>query len=471
MFVGRQDLLDRLLSLWNKATPSSLVTCRGRRRIGKSRLIEEFAIRSQTRFVKIEGLSPREAQCDADQLKAFHVQLQVISGKTYKATNWLQAFKDLDEALTDEPTVLLLDEISWLGGFNKDFPGYLKIAWDNFFHKRDRLIVVLCGSVSSWIQKNIMNNTAFLGRRSLDLVVDELPPRLCRAFWGASADKVSSRELLDMLSVTGGVPRYLEEIKSALTLDENIRRMCFTSDGYLFEDFDLMFSEIYGDSALERKQVLEVLAAAPLSVSGIAERLGKTRNGHLSATVRELVMAGFVREEHGFNPMTGRPAQETTYRICDNYVRFYFRAIRPRAQMIAAGSYRFESLDQLPGWESILGLQFENLVLNALPELVRRLGLDRSLILSAAPFRKGGANGCQIDCLIQTKRSLYVIEIKRRAEIGGEVIGEVEEKIARLKCDRRLSVRPILVYDGRLSPSVREENYFAMIISAEELFL
>ena len=213
------------------------------------------------------------------------------------------------------------------------------------------------------------------------------------------------------------------------------------------------------------------LSAAPLSVSGIAERLGKTRNGHLSATVRELVMAGFVREEHGFNPMTGRPAQKTTYRICDNYVRFYFRAIRPRAQMIAACSYRFESLDQLPGWESILGLQFENLVLNALPELVRRLGLDRSLILSAAPFRKGGANGCQIDCLIQTKRSLYVIEIKRRAEIGGEVIGEVEEKIARLKCDRRLSVRPILVYDGRLSPSVREENYFAMIISAEELFL
>ena len=138
--------------------------------------------------------------------------------------------------------------------------------------------------------------------------------------------------------------------------------------------------------------------------------------------------------------------------------------------MIAAGSYRFESFDQLPGWESILGLQFENLVLNALPELVRRLGLDRSLVLSAAPFRKGGANGCQIDCLIQTKRSLYVIEIKRRAEIGGEVIGEVEEKIARLKCDRRLSVRPILVYDGRLSPSVREENYFAMIVSAEELF-
>ena len=90
-----------------------------------------------------------------------------------------------------------------------------------------------------------------------------------------------------------------------------------------------------------------------------------------------------------------------------------------------------------------------------------------------APFRKfsrDSEQGCQIDCLIQTKRSLYVVEIKRKNEIGMEIIDEVEQKIARLPYDGKLSVRPVLVYEGRLSPSVNGENYFTSIISAAELF-
>ena len=90
-----------------------------------------------------------------------------------------------------------------------------------------------------------------------------------------------------------------------------------------------------------------------------------------------------------------------------------------------------------------------------------------------APFRKfsrDSERGCQIDCLIQTKRSLYVVEIKRKAEIGMEIIDEVEQKIARLPYDGKLSVRPVLVYEGRLSSSVNDENYFTSIIPATELF-
>ena len=141
--------------------------------------------------------------------------------------------------------------------------------------------------------------------------------------------------------------------------------------------------------------------------------------------------------------------------------------------MIEDGAYSFDSLEQLPGWEGILGLQFENLVLGALPALVRHLHLEKTQILSMAPFRKfptDAERGCQVDCLIQTRRSLYVIEIKRRSEIGKEIIGEVEQKIERIPCNGKLSVRPVLVYDGHLSPAVIDENYFTSIISSAELF-
>ena len=69
----------------------------------------------------------------------------------------------------------MLDEISWMGKYDVGFPGELKIAWDNLFKKHDRTIVFLCGSVSTWIAKNILNNTGFVGRASCNFVVRELP--------------------------------------------------------------------------------------------------------------------------------------------------------------------------------------------------------------------------------------------------------------------------------------------------------
>lgn len=474
MFVGRTEELRQLGLLWNKVTKTSLVTVRGRRRIGKSTLIERFSVLSEARFLKVEGLSPKTAKSNADQLKAFYSQLQLQTGKSYEVTDWLKAFKDLDEAISDDRrTVVLLDEISWMGRYDKNFPGLLKVAWDNLFHCHPNLILFLCGSVSSWIRENILENAGFLGRPSADIVLKELPVRDCLAFWGGAGQRLSSRELIDMLSVTGGVPRYLEEIDPSLSVDESLRQSCFTPSGYLFKDFDLMFDELYDDGARERKEILSALAERPMTVSEIAGALKKPKNGHIAGLVKDLVQAGFLLPERGNNPATGELRQEIRYRIGDNYVRFYLHFLNPRRAMIEDGTYRFDSLEQLPGWDGVLGFQFENLVLGALPELVRHLHLEKTRILSMAPFRKarnGSERGCQIDCLIQTKRSLYVVEIKRKAEIGLEVIDEVERKVDSLAYDEKLSVRTVLVYDGRLAPAVVEENYFTSIVSAAELF-
>ena len=259
----------------------------------------------------------------------------------------------------------------------------------------------------------------------------------------------------------------------SLTVDESLRRSCFTPGGYLFKDFDLMFDELYDKNSSDRKAVLNALTARPMTVSEVAAALGRSRNGHLVGTMKDLVQAGFLAEERGVNPRTGGLRQEIRYRICDNYVRFYLHTVLPRKAMIEDGTYRFESLERLPGWETILGFQFENLVLGAMPALVARLHLDKSRILSIAPYRRNAddnGRGCQIDCLIQTRRSLYVVEIKRQTNIGVEIIDEVEQKVKRLGYSGGTSVRPILVYDGSLSPMVEEDGYFAATIPAVELF-
>ena len=473
MFFGRTSQLEELTELWQKDT-ASLVSCQGRRRIGKSRLVEEFAARSGARFIAIAGLPPQPDMDDEDQRQAFGRQLAVQTGaKTETPENWTQAFTMLDAKLDNRrKTVVLLDEISWLGGYAPNFPGELKNAWDILFRKRRKLVLVICGSVSTWISENILNNTGFAGRISLQIVLPELPLKDCVRFWGTKAARLATREIFDVLSVTGGVPKYLEEIQPSRSAEENITRLCFRPSGTLFRDFPQIFADVFGERAMAKRAILTALADGPKTGLELSSSLGVDRNGHLSAHLDELELAGFVAKDSGLNPETGQAARQDRYRLRDNYTRFYLRYIEPREAEIKAGLVQTAPLETLPGWETILGLQFENLVLNQVTELLPRIGFGGLPVLSAAPWRtrgKGKGDGVQIDLLVQTRKSVCIVEIKRRKHIGEEVEAEVDRKVKALRIRPGISVRAALVYEGELAPVVRGNGYFDAIVPASSL--
>ena len=163
MFLGREQELRSLGELLEKPT-SSLVACRGRRRIGKSTLFKEFARRERLRFIMIEGLGPRKGQTDADQLRNFGERLMAqTKGRSQRLpTTWMEAFQRLGERLPkQERTLVLLDEISWMGRHNLDFPGFLKNGWDDYLKPHDNLILAVCGSVSAWIRENLLDSATF----------------------------------------------------------------------------------------------------------------------------------------------------------------------------------------------------------------------------------------------------------------------------------------------------------------------
>jgi hypothetical protein len=390
------------------------------------------------------------------------------------AQTWSLAFAQLDEVLSSgRKTVVLLDEISWLGGYNADFAGYLKEAWDRRFRKHPNLVFVLCGSVSAWIAENILDSTGFVGRDSLDIELRELPPFQCQQMLGPAGERMSTREKVDLLSVTGGVPKYLEDVRPELSVDENVRRMCFMSRGLLFREFNETFNGVFGRRAKTRGRILKMLMAGPKSAAELAEIEGKTPNGSYARALKDLRMAGYVAGDGGLNPCTGEPLREERFRISDNYTRFYLHYIEPRRQMVEKDLFEFSSLEQLKGLDVMLGLQFENLVLGNLQMLFPMLGLESSLVLSAAPYCQRATadrDGCQIDLLIQTQRMLMAVEIKRRREIGHEIIDEVDGKVRKLKFSGNLSLRTALVYEGNLSPSVAADHYFDFLVPAEKFF-
>lgn len=472
-FVGRGAYLEKLEALWRKAT-SSLVVVAGRRRIGKSTLVEEFAARSKCDFIEIVGLAPDDKMTNQKQIDNFCERLAQATGQPEaKCDCWAKAFDALDAALRRRGrTIVFLDEISWMGKYDDSFAAFLKTAWDTRLSRHDRLILVVAGSVSAWIRANIQRSKGYVGRISLDFTLPELPLSECLEFWGRKADRTSTREVLDVLSVTGGVPKYLNEMNPSLSPDDNIRRLCYDPDGYLFKDYDRIFDDVFGGSVVAKRRILEALAEGPASISELAEKFKSDPNGHLSQDVSELEEAGFVAGSEGLNPATGKPVRERRYRLKDNYTRFYLRYVLPKREAIRNGFYRAIPLERLPGWDAVMGLQFENLVLNNIQAVASLVGLEGKCIESAAPYFRSGrktGRGVQIDYLVQLSKAVYLFEIKRKQKITVAIEDEVRQKLERIKLPKGKSAKLVLVYEGELDPEIEEDGFFDYLISADRL--
>lgn len=472
-YHGRDDAQRQFGELWRKPR-ASLVVLQGRRRIGKSAFAARCAKTQAQHFLKFEGLAPRDEQGTENQLAAFAEQLHAQTAlPLLKLESWPQAFQLLASALpASGRTVLLLDEISWMGRGDRDFPGHLKVAWDNLFSTRRDLIVVLCGSVSSWIQENILNNTGFVGRCSLTFSLGPLRLPECVKFWGKKAERISTMEKIRLLSVTGGVPRYLEEIDPAQTAEQNLHRLCFQPEAMLFREFDAIFSAIFDRRAPHYRAICEALSGPAKTVLELSKALKVERGGALTAALEDLVQSGFLQRDQAFDPATGRALRQIKFRLSDNYLRFFLRYIEPSKQRIEKGLFKKLALDTLPAWDNVMGLQFENLVLQNLDALQRELGLQNAPILNAAPYFQNKTQrqeACQIDLMLRTRRAVYIVELKLRKMVPKTSITEVQEKVRRLKLPRGQSFRTVLVYAGELEAGLAEEDYFDYLVPFESL--
>src|SRR3989338_7206382 len=180
-FIGREKELKLLKRLAQQRSASFLVV-RGRRRIGKSRLIEEFS--KPYKLFSFSGIAPTPQTTAQDQRDEFAMQLVNQGFPKIRMEDWNELFWLLADKSKKGRVVILFDEISWMGSEDPLFLGKLKNAWDLHFKKNPQLMLILCGSASSWIEKNILSNTGFLGRISFTLTLDELPLYDCQQFWG-----------------------------------------------------------------------------------------------------------------------------------------------------------------------------------------------------------------------------------------------------------------------------------------------
>lgn len=472
-FVGREEELAQLRRI-ARLRKASLVICRGRRRIGKSTLIEQFAGAFE-HFYEFQGLAPREQIENSHQLQSFAGQLaEQHRLPSVQLHSWQDAFALLARLTEGQRALIFLDEISWMASRDADFVGQLKIAWDTRFKKNPRLVLVLCGSVSSWIDRNILNSADFVGRISLSLDLHELPLDKCneffRALGGTAGERMSALEKARILCVTGGVPSYLEEIDYGSTAERNILDLCFTRGGILVDEFDRIFNDIFSARAPMYRQIVQALADGSRTFQEICDRLGVAPSGVFTEYLEDLAAAGFVHRDYAFSPATGRRGKLSRYRLKDNYLRFYLKYIEPVREKIEGGVLGPAESRSFASFDAVMGLQFQNLVLNNLPLLLRRLRIAPARLRSAAPYFQNETRrhrACQIDLLIDTQYSTYVCEIKFQRKLSASVVSEVMEKSARLNIGKGKSLRRVLIYMGELAAGIEESGAFDELVAFE----
>ena len=246
--------------------------------------------------------------------------------------------------------------------------------------------MILCGSVSAWIEKNIISSTAFFGRISLFLTLEELPLNDCHNLLLSKGFRGSPMEEFKILGVTGGVPWYLEQIQAGVNADDNIRDLCFRREGVLFNEFNAIFHDLFEKRSEIYRAIIEVLSSGPKEFKDLSIELNYSKSGTLTEYLKDLTESGFISRDFTWSVKSGEPSLYSHFRLSDNYLRFYLKQIIQNRDKILRNGFAQQAIASLPGWNSMMGMQFENLVLKNRKKIWEKLGIKPERYRSRQPL-------------------------------------------------------------------------------------
>ncbi|HAK95936.1 MAG TPA: hypothetical protein DCM87_13325 [Planctomycetes bacterium] len=468
MFVGRERELKVLEDAYGSAK-SELVVIYGRRRIGKSSLVGQF-LRGKESALAFEGI---EGERTGAQIGHFTEALRsqtkdpLLDGAALRT--WEHVFTYLTErAVADRSRkgklVLFLDELPWMAAGRGRLVSLLKFYWDN--HWKDRgVMLILCGSVASFMVKDVLRSKALYGRITVQLLLKGLtPPEACALFHG----RRSAEEILKYLLVFGGVPKYLEEIRLNRSFAQNMNRLCFSVASPLTREVERVFYNQFRE-AKTYERIVVMLRDRMMTADDLRKRLGMVSGGGLTLYLSNLEQAEIIRSFVPFG--RGERSKLRTYALADEYLHFYYRYIAPNRRAIAESeSLRlFELLTEgsLDVW---LGFAFERFCVKHAGRLAAIMGFGDQ-VLNAAPYYERGDRGFQIDLLFHRADGVVTIcEIKYHDRpIATHVIPEMERKCGLVHLPRGHTCERALVSLHGPDEALRAAGYFHHYVTLDDL--
>lgn len=411
-FVGREKEIAQLKSAYN-SPQSEFVVIYGRRRVGKTWLVREV-FENDFAFYHA-GLSKAKTR---GQLKEFAMSLHRYGGSKKIPKDWSEAFYKLAQLMEVSPQkrkVIFIDEMPWLDTARSDFMLALEHFWNVWASSRDDILLIACGSATSWIIKKLLKNKGGLHNRVTDRMrIHPFSLYECELYVNRNGLEMTRQEIAEAYMVFGGIPFYWKLLKPQFCLPQNIDRLIFQEDGQLAHEYDELYASLYAHPEKHIK-IIEALGKkkSGLTRTEIVEHTKLPDNGSLSDTLEELAECGFIRK---YCHIT-RNVKDALYQLIDNFTLFYF-------------NFRVgEPMPNSPFWQSQIdthvhstwkGLAFENLCLQHIRQIKQALGISGIITNEHSWFAKkeNGAKGVQIDLLIdRSDDRINICEMKCSDEL------------------------------------------------------
>lgn len=400
--VGRIAEIRQLEKLYSSRN-SEFVAVYGRRRVGKTYLIKEV-FKDRMTFWHT-GVSPYDRERKnlmQDQLRAFHYNLQRYGLNNDRAPkDWFEAFHMLSELVESNvghgKKVIFIDEMPWMDTARARFIPALENFYNDWAAKRDDILLIVCGSATSWIEDKLIHSKGGLYRRLTDTIhLEPFHLSECWEFYQAKGVVMSEYDVAQSYMILGGIPYYMNFVDAEYSLVQNIDRMFFNGNAKLEDEFDLLFGSLFSEPE-QYKAIVRLLAKrhGGFTRSEIAEKVGLSDGGGLTEQLKSLEASNFIMRYVPF----GERKRTVRYRLCDNFCRFWLNFKEGERNPDQDFWLHNCNSPSLNAWR---GFAFEELCMNHIVQIKNALGISGVTTSVSSYVVKGddSKEGSQVDMII-----------------------------------------------------------------------
>jgi hypothetical protein len=417
--IGRKSEISELMKLYHSDKPE-FVAVYGRRRVGKTFLIKH-AMKGLITF-QHTGVSPAEQEGDKNrmktQLESFYYSLlnHGLEGYSIPKT-WMEAFFQLEQLIikldNGSRQVIFIDELPWMDTPKSGFLSAFENFWNGWCSGRDNIMLIICGSATSWILGNLSRNKGGLyGRLTDEIKLSPFTLKECEDFFKHNEIEMSRYDIVQSHMIFGGIPYYLSYFQKGLSFEQNVDKILFGAKPRLNDEFNRLFNAIF-TNADDCKKIIRLLATkhSGFTREEISKDTGLPFGGGLTNTLAALAESDFVQKYSQY----GNSKKTVHYKLIDNFSLFWLKYVE-RSKADANFMTDNTTSNIMKAWR---GIAFEEVCWQHIAEIKHALGISgiKSSISSWAVKGDNDNSGAQIDLLIERADNVVnLCEIKFYAD-------------------------------------------------------
>lgn len=415
MIVGRKREMEGLRNLY-ESNKAEFVAIYGRRRVGKTFLVKEMFQDKMTFYHS--GLSPFDKERKIsmrDQLEAFYASLQRYGMEESSCPkSWMEAFRLLGELLDQiddgKRQLIFIDELPWMDTPRSKFLMAFEHFWNTWGAWHDRVMLIVCGSATSWMLDNLINSKGGLyDRLTWQIKLSPFTLGECKEFFNAKNIMLSTYDIVECYMILGGIPYYLNYLQRGKSIAQNIDLLFFDRNAKLASEFQRLFGSLFVNPD-DYMKIVRLLAKRHTGYTRdeITSNLGMTSGGTFTRMLESLVASDFIVSYHPF----GISQKEIRYKLSDSFCLFYLRFVDGHNRQDESFWLHHQNAPQLNAWR---GLAFEQVCFAHVFKIKKALGVEGVASSESALIIRGDEEkrGAQIDMLIvRDDRVVNLCEMK-----------------------------------------------------------